>query len=120
MKIFAYLIVFSFFLIPFIIYRSWYVRDVGVLFVEKGRSPRIVSIRPTRSWFRSFGDRRCFVRLKNGYVAQIVEQDPDQSFVDYAQIGLASSVYVFKRSRFGRYVSIDLSDRDVVDILKKF
>ena len=37
-----------------------------------------------------------------------------------SRLSFSAPIYVFKRNRFGRFVSVDLSDRSFLDLLSKF
>lgn len=80
----------------------------------------VLPVKPSKKFFKalSAGLPSSFVSLGNGYIAYYVS-DSD-ACLTYNDFEFTSTVYVFKVSRFGRYKSIDLSDRCLNDIIKKF
>ena len=80
----------------------------------------VVPVKPSKKFFNalSAGLPSSFVSLGNGYYAYYV--DDSDICLTYNDFEFSSVVCIFKRSRFGRYVSIDLSDRCLNDIIKKF
>jgi hypothetical protein len=80
----------------------------------------VVPVKPNKKFFKSVsaGLSSSFVSLGNGYYAYYVN-DSDVCLT-YNTFEFSSDVYIFKRSRFGRYSSIDLADRCLNDIINKF
>ena len=109
-------------LLPFLAYRRWYPRNVTCVKLSRGSDPLVYPVKPNKAFFRSvsLNRRSCFVSIGNGYFAYYCEQDPHSDFVEFNQISIASEIYIFSRSRFGRFKSVDLSDRCLLDSLKKF
>lgn len=118
-KFFGYLIVFSLFLIPLIINKFWYPRSVSSLLVTSSGSYSLVPIKPNFKFLRTFssGSPFSFVSLGSGYVALYVVTDSDS--ISISSISINSNFYIFRRSRLGRLKSVDISDRCLLDILKK-
>lgn len=80
----------------------------------------VVPVKPSKKLFKalSVGLPSAFVSLGNGYYAYyVIDSDVCLTYNDFE---FSSEVYIFKRSRFGRFVSIDLADRCLNDIIKKF
>jgi hypothetical protein len=118
MKLFAYFCVFSIFVLLIIIWKRVYFKPLAVILVQKGKSC-LVSVRPSPAWFKQLrSSRSCFASLGNGFVSwQCSSDEVQQSFGDV--INVEDSIYIF-RSRFGRFCSVDLSDRRLSDVLKKY
>lgn len=118
MKFLVYLFVLSIFVFLIIIWKRVYFKPLAVILVQKGSS-RLVSVRPSPAWFKQLrSSRSCFASLGNGFVAwQCSSDDDPQCFSDV--INVEDSIYIF-RTRFGRFCSVDLSDRRLSDVLKKY
>lgn len=80
----------------------------------------VISVKPSKKFFKSIssGLSSSFVALGNGYFAFYV--DDSDVCLSYNAFEFTSNVYIFKRSAFGRYKPVDLSDRCLNDIIKKF
>lgn len=80
----------------------------------------VIPVNPNKKFFKSIssGLSSSFVSLGNGYFAYYVN-DSDVCLT-YNDFEFTSDVYIFKRSAFGRYKSVDLSDRCLNDIINKF
>lgn len=119
MTIFVFLIL-SF--VVFLVLSRLYFRSLTFLKISLGSDPKTVSVKPTRKWFDNVraGRASSFVHLSGSYFAYIITPDPEVGIVKYNQISVSDEIYVFQRSRFGRFRSIDLSDRSLFDIIKKF
>lgn len=61
------------------------------------------------------------VHLGSGYFGFFIDSDelPDLRY-QIGDIDFPSYVIVFKRNRFGRFVNLDLNNRVLFDIVKKF
>ena len=118
MKFLGYLCVFSIFALLIFIWKRVYFKPLAVILVQKGRS-QLVSVRPSPAWFKELrSSRSCFVSLGNGFVAwQCSSEEVQQSFGDV--INVEESIYIF-RTRLGRFCSVNLSDRRLTDLLKKY
>ena len=120
MKFLTYLFVISFFVLLLILWTKVYFKAISSILIHKGKS-QLVSVRPSSSFFASLrSSRSCFVSLGNGYVAwqhSGSDEDSSQGFSDLVSVD--DFVYIF-RIRFGRLKGIDLSDRRLTDILKKY
>lgn len=102
------------------LYRSTYFRPVSVVLVKNNGS-EVMSIKPTRTWFRnqSRGLPYGFVHLSSSFYAFYVN-DPSESLrIQLVNAELPSPIYVFQKGRFGKFVSVDLSDRCLNDLISK-
>lgn len=112
----------SLFIVPLYIYRSFYVRPVAALRIRDGSST-LISIYPTKKTFRELkkGLSSSMVHLGSGYFGFFIDSDelPDLRY-QIGDIDFPSYVIVFKRNRFGRFVNLDLNNRVLFDIVKKF
>lgn len=112
----------SLFIVPLYIYRSFYVRPVAALRIRDGSST-LISIYPTKKTFRELkkGSNSSLVHLGSGYYGFYIdfEELPELRYV-FACINFPSCVLIFKRNRFGRFVNLDLNNRVLFDIVKKF
>lgn len=110
------------FLVPLYIYRRFYVRPVAALQIREGSST-LISIYPSKKTFKELkkGLSSSMVHLGSGYFAFYVDSDelPDLRY-QIGDIYFPSYVIVFKRNRFGRFVNLDLNNRVLFDIVKKF
>lgn len=110
------------FFLPLMIYRSYYIRPVAALRVRDGKST-LISIYPTKKTFRELkkGLSSSMVHLGSGYFGFFIDSDelPDLRY-QIGNIDFPSYVIVFKRNRFGRFVNLDLNNRVLFDIVKKF
>lgn len=123
MKFLAFLLSLSPVLICFILYRKIYFRSVAAIFIPAGSSSVSVSmVRPVGSWFRSvsMGYHRGFVPLGNGFYAFYVDRPVSDLTLSWSGINFYSDVYIFRRNRLGRFISVDLSYRPLSDLLNKF
>lgn len=101
------------------IYKSVYLKSLTCLYYTDSGDYSVVSCKPNKRFFRDFsGSSAGFVSLGSGYIAFYSVDDPDRVFVTYSYIEFNSCVYIFKVSRFGRFKSVNLSDRCLHDILK--
>lgn len=118
MKFLAYVLVLSIFAMLLLIWKRVYFKPLAVILVQKGKSC-LVSVRPSPAWFKQLrSSRSCFASLGNGFVAwQCSSDEVQQSFGDV--INVEDSIYIF-RTRLGRFCSVDLSDRRLSDVLKKY
>lgn len=113
----AYMFILSIFVLLFILWsKVYFKRLTTILVTSEGNS--VVPVIPSPGWFRQHrSSRSCFVNLGSGFVAYQCSSDLDDFY--FSDLNVDSNVYIF-RSRFGRLFSVDLSDRRLVDILKKF
>lgn len=122
--IFLYL-VFMFLFFGIFCLRSVYFSSVSCVKIVSTDSTYIdyyvVPIKPSKKFFKSLasGSPSSFVNLGNGYFAFYVSNSDDTTLI-YNDFEFTSDVYIFNVSRLGRYKSIDLSDRCLNDIIKKF
>ena len=122
MKLFGFALVCFLFLIPIIIYKKVYFRSVTALYSAPGKQPEVVSVKPTTSWFRSVasGKGSGLVHLGSGYYCFYVDGDLDKlPELSYQECTFDYAIYIFSRNRLGRFKSIDLSNRSLIDVLKK-
>lgn len=119
MKFLGYFIVFVILCIPVKCYRSLYFKNITAVLIQKGKSS-LVSLKPTKRFFRSvsLGRPSSLVSLGSGYFAFIVPGDDD--LLSFESFTFPSGIFVLYRTRFGRYKSIDVSDRCLSDVLSKF
>lgn len=113
--VFVCLLLFLFLLV----YRKFYFKPLSVLCVSND-TKEVIAVKPSSKWFKSVSCGRSsgFVHLGNGYYAFYVS-DPDSFDIFFNSISVKSCIYVFRVSRLGRFISVDLSDRSLFDILKK-
>lgn len=123
-KLFGWFLVASLFLFPLILYRKLYFRYVTAIQIDHELSPLVVPVKPSRAFFAaiSCGSASSLVPLGSGYFAFYVATTDDDTrdlhrFNDFTFI---ADVYIFRRNRLGRFTSVDLSDRVLADIIKKF
>ena len=123
-KIFGWFLVALLFALPLILYRKLYFRYVTAIQIVPELSSLVVPVKPSRAFFAaiSCGSASSFVPLGSGYFAFYVAITDDdirdlQRFNDFT---FTADVYIFRRNRLGRFISVDLSDRVLADIIKKF
>lgn len=120
----------SLFLIPLFLYRKIYFKDVSCVMIvpvkmneaEYLADVGVDHVRPGRRAFKNLmsSERFSFVSLGSGFYALYGNQI-ENVLVEYdKQITFSGAVCIFKRNRFGRFVSVDLSSRLLANILKKF
>lgn len=122
MKLFAFALTLLPFIILLLIYRRVYFRSVTALYSAPGRQPEVVSVKPSASWFRSVasGKGSGLVHLGSGYYCFYVDGDLDkQPALSFQECTFDYAIYIFSRNRLGRFQSIDLSNRSLIDVLKK-
>ena len=120
MKFVVYVFVFVLFVIPILLYRGYYPRAVSAILVQKGKSS-LVSVKPNKRFFRNLtlGSPSSFVSLGPGYYAVNISNG-DDSMILNNNITIPSGIYIFSRTKLGRFRSVDLSDRCLSDVLSKF
>lgn len=120
MKLFGYLFVFFLFLFPLALYRFWYPSCISVLSIHRDNTRHAVPVKPTRSYFRDFssGSNYSLISLGSGYFALYC--DHEENVIDHSGVSIPSEVVIMRKNKFGRFSSVDLSDRCLFDILKKF
>lgn len=109
-------------LVFMLILRSIYLSDISAVKLNCSCDVTILPVKPSKKFFRSIssGHAMSFVKLGSGYIAFYVDEAPDLVTLGYNDVYFNSDVYIFKRGCFGRFQSVDLSDRCLSDILKKF
>ena len=110
-------IIVALFATPLILYRKIYFKSVAcVIVAAEGDKIRYLAA------FRnlSAGSKYSFVQIAPGLFAFYVHQVENPSELRFGEISFGSPVYIFARNRFGRFVSVSLSSRIVVEAVKKF
>lgn len=84
--------------------------------------PKAVPVKPNKQFFRSvsLNQASSIVSIGNGYVAYYVAAPSEADFVDINNIDLSDHIYIFRVKKFGRFCSVDLSDRCLIDSINKF
>ena len=100
------------------VYRSTYFRSISAALIDVSGSINLVAFRPSRRNLRAVFGSASFVCLSPSYYAAFGVA-PDCLSYD-SRLSFSAPIYVFKRNRFGRFVSVDLSDRSFLDLLSKF
>lgn len=102
------------------IYRSFYAKPITVVLVTD-HGADVLAIKPTRSWFKdqSRGLSCGFVHLVSSFYAFYVNDPSDEIRITLSSAALPSPIYVFQKGRFGKFVSVDLSDRCFIDLISK-
>lgn len=110
--------------VPFILYVRIYFRPVSTVYLSsESPDPVLQLVRPSRRWFRSCsgGKKYGFVHLGCGYYAFYFDSSSDKlPLLDYSGSVFPSEIYIFSRNRLGRFRSVDLSSRNLSDVIKKF
>lgn len=121
-----YLLLFLFFLVFGLLFiRSVYLSFISAVKIvvtdQSYLDYVVVPVKPNKRFFKdiSRGYNSSFVSLGNGYYAFYVD-DPNADTTYYNRFSFSSEVYIFKRSKFGRFKSVDLADRCLNDCIKKF
>lgn len=118
-------IIAALFAIPLILYRKIYFKSVACVIVaaedDKIRYMAAPTL-PTGKTFRNFaaGSKYSFVQIAPGLFAFYVHQDGNPGELRFGEISFGSPVFIFARNRFGRFVSVSLSSRIVIEAVKKF
>lgn len=123
MTIFAYLFVLFLFTLPLIIYRKVYLRPISVINLDGELNVTFSSIRPSKAFYREFGGGYpvSSITTKGGYCILFVPGVSDyRLYYSNNLMCFRSNVILLKRSKFGRFRSVDLSDRCLFDILSQF
>lgn len=117
----TYIVICCMLLLSFVLLNRIYFKPVSYIQVNSDHRFVAASCKPSSSWFRSVASSRSysFVSLGSGYFALFFNSDLTDQIVNFKQISFSSDFYIFKRSRFGRFKSIDCSDRCLIDILNK-
>ncbi len=119
MKFFVYCFFIAFFGCLLFLWKRLYFRSVSVVKIQDG-SASVVSVKPTFGWFRNNRSVNSgFTSLGNGYVAWQFASSEDAHLTYSDSFVFESTVYIF-RSKFGRFCSVNLSERCLSDVLKKF
>lgn len=121
----GFCIISALFAIPLILYRKIYFKSVACVIVAvEGDKIRYLAAPtlPTVKTFRNFaaGSKYSFVQIAPGLFAFYVHQDDDPGELRFGEISFGSPVFIFARNRFGRFVSVSLSSRIVIEAVKKF
>lgn len=119
---FVLILLLIFVVFTLLFFTRFYFKPITAICISDTLDISVSPVKPTKKFFNSvsFGKSSSFVNLGNGYIAYYSEQDTGKAFLYYNDIEFNSNVYIFKRSFLGRFKSIDLSDRCLFDVLKKF
>ena len=79
-------------------------------------------VKPGKTFFSevSGGLPYSFVPVGNGYFILYVKEGSDSAYFSFNDLQFSSHVYIFRRGKLGRFKSVDLSDRCLYDLIKKF
>lgn len=118
-------IIAALFATPLILYRKLYLKSVAcVIVAAEGDKIRYMAAPtlPTGKTFRQIaaGSKYSFVQIAPGLFAFYVHHDGDPGELRFGEISFGSPVFIFARNRFGRFVSVSLSSRIVIEAVKKF
>lgn len=119
--IFSYLLIVLIFLVPLIIYIRWYPRTLSCLKITSGGIVSVIPVKPNKAFFRSVSLNRpsSFISIGSGYFIYSFLSDSSDS-ICFNNLVLSNEVYIFSKSKFGRFKSLNLSDRCLIDSLSKF
>ncbi len=122
MQLTGYILVAFLFCIPVVIHRKVYLFPLSALRIDSNLEKSFVSVRPSKAFYRQFGNGLpvSSVVAKAGYVILAAPGSSDTPILYDSSVSFSSPVIILRRSRFGRYRSIDLSDRCLTDVLTKF
>lgn len=119
MKFFVYCFFFAFFGLLLFLWKRLYFRSVSVVKIDSGAAS-VVAVKPTLGWFRNNRSANSgFTSLGNGYIAWQFSSSEDERLTYSESFNFDSTVYIF-RTKFGRLCSVNLSERCLSDVLKKF
>ena len=118
-------IIAALFATPLILYRKIYFKPVSSLFVfREGDNIKCLTfpVLPIRRSFRnlSSGSEYSFVQIAPGLFVFYVQRDDESCHLRFGEISLGTPVVIFARNRFGRFFSVSLSSRIVIEAVKKF
>lgn len=119
----AFIIVILLFFVPVVLYRKIYFKRISCILIPGDCSgPVVVSVKLGRRWFRQIGcgARSGCVSLGSNIKAVYFDRvNGDELIHIYKGVALSGDVYLFKSGFLGKFKSIDLSDRFVIDIVNK-
>ncbi len=121
MQFFSYLLTFSLFLVPLILYRTIYFRPISVILVKSdhsGSQLRLYKPRELRSL--AAGSRSGYVALGNGFYAFFIDCLASDQVIEFNGSKFNSDIIICSRNRLGRFKSIDLGSRPLKELLDRF